>query len=411
MERGIKLKEIYRDRDYLQDEKGDIYQVIGSLHPENGLYALQKYKRVEFKSEEAMENFLAQVPRDPISKVKNHPLRFWVQKHTGDNFVRILPNYSSKSAENNMKNHPYAQKSTIFQMDMIQVPHEAIEHHWKPQEKLLELQTAIQSNNFKEKRQLDSLHRKTLEVTYSLEAAYNINVNQVGITGSILWNSHHEKSDIDLMVYGKENIRKMRSSSPKQDLSPTSKGLRNFLKVEMMPLAEKLSIKTGLPLEECFEYVYRKPHMYFYNNIKVSITFAPTVLELPTYPLFTKNTIFQSMQPAKIKARVLDSSWGAYYPSLFEIECLDIDYLKKSSKEKKMEKIRKENLKRLLVYEHELVGYYGKNDVVEIRGLLQMAKNVPNYSTLHEEDCFQVLVGGKETFGSEYVRIMEQNSR
>jgi len=36
------MKEIFQDRDYLQDVKGDIYQVIGSIHTKEGIFALQK---------------------------------------------------------------------------------------------------------------------------------------------------------------------------------------------------------------------------------------------------------------------------------------------------------------------------------------------------------------------------------
>jgi len=65
------------------------------------------------------------------------------------------------------------------------------------------------------------------------------------------------------------------------------------------------------------------------------------------------------------------------------------------------------NITRLIVYEHELVGYYKKGDIVEIRGLLQEGINVPNFNDLKPVKTYQILVGGQETFGNEYIRLIK----
>ncbi len=388
------MKEIFQDRDYLQDVKGDIYQVIGSIHIKEGIFALQKYKKVS--PEESQNTHQKFIPSDdPISKVKNHEFRYWKQKGTNDLFIRILPNYSSKSAVANIEQNVYKSFSTIFQMQMIVIPRNQILKHWKPQQRFKELLSGFSSKNFNEIQKLDNLERETIEVGITLESFFNIDILKIGITGSILWNAHHEKSDIDIMIYGTEFTKIINSI---KKLSAESKGLRRFKKIEILPFAEKMAIKTGLPMEECFEYIYKKNYLFFFNNRKVSITFAPNLQEILRYPLFSPETIFKSIKSITIQAKIESCEFGYYYPSLYKISCEVI------KDEKKFSPL---DITRLIVYEHELVGYYKERDIVEIRGLLQECINVPNFNDLKPITTLQILVGGNETFGNEYIRLIK----
>jgi len=319
------MKEIFQDRDYLQDVKGDIYQVIGSIHTKKGIFALQKYKKVSHEeSKNTHKNFIP--TDDPISKVKNHEFRYWKQKKSNDLFIRILPNYSSKSASANIEQSTYKTYSDIFQMQMIIIPHSQIIKHWKPQQRFKELLSTFASKNFSEIQKLDNLEREAIEVGITLESIFNIDISKIGITGSILWKSHHKNSDIDIMIYGSEFTKIVNST---KILSAENKGLRRFKKIEILPLAEKMAIKTGLQMEECFEYIYKKNYLFFFNNRKVSITFAPNLQELLRYPLFSPGTIFKSMKSVTIQAKIESCEFGYYYPSLYKISCEKIKDEKK----------------------------------------------------------------------------------
>ena len=403
----------YRDRDYIQDIKGDIFQVIGSIHPKQGTIALRKYQKV--KAEQDIAVYKSLIPgNDPISQVKNHTLQYWIQKETNDHFIRVLPNYSSKSAEENMDQHDYTSFSSIFQMDLLMIPPAKILHHWNPQERMQDL-----IKNERNLSKLDSLERQTLDVIYNLKEIYGINLDQVGLTGSMLWNSHHERSDIDLMLYGKENLQKIMNGpklkgmetyveksqlveeDPIEDkIIQIPKGLRGYLKVELMPLAEKMEIKTGLPFGECFSYLFEKKYLFFHNNRKVSITFAPTLSELIFSPLYILDSQFINVPlsgPLIVSAEIVDDEWGSFYPGVFKIACEDImGDLNLPCK--------KEDITRLMIWEHELVGYYKKSDKVVIKGQLQLCKNVPKFQGTETHTTYQILVGGRETFGKEYIR-------
>ncbi|UYP47087.1 hypothetical protein NEF87_003372 [Candidatus Lokiarchaeum ossiferum] len=385
----------FRDRDYIQDKQGGIYQVIGSIHPQNKVIALQKYQRISPKDDPEIHKRLIPV-NDPISKVRNHDLMYWKQKTTAEEFIRVLPNYSSKSAEANIKSHSFKNFNSVFQMELIEVPYEQILHHWHPQQRFKDLLLIIEKGSLQEKQNLDRLERETVEVGLNLNELFGIDLDHIGVTGSILWESHHNKSDIDIMIYGIGATKKIVEAS--LNISSHKRGLRRYKTTEILPLAEKMALKTGRDMEECFEYIYRKNYLFFFNQRKVSITFAPTFSELIHYPFYYSDTIFSSLTPIRIKAKIKNNRWGYYYPSLFEIECIEI-------MEKKFE-IYREEITRLMVYEHELVGHFRTGDFVEIRGLLQKATNVPSFKEIGAIDTFQIFLGGQETFGNEYIHLI-----
>ena len=61
---------------------------------------------------------------------------------------------------------------------------------------------------------------------------------------------------------------------------------------------------------------------------------------------------------------------------------------------------------RLFISEYENVGYYGNNDIVEIQGLLQICRNVPDFNSPKLITTYQILVGSNEYYGQEYVRVI-----
>lgn len=388
--------ELFRDRDYFQDTQGDIYQVLGSLHFKEGIFALQKYKRVGENEINEMESRLAE-QNNPLRGIKEHLFRIWIRKDSKEKFVRILPNYTSYSANDNIKESHYSKFCSIFKRQLIIVPRENISLHWSPTERLKDLFHKINSENFATKQSLDKLEREAIEVSLILHEYYAIPLNQIGITGSILWNSHHEQSDIDLMIYGHYNREKFYSSD--QKITADSKGLRKYHKVEMYPLAQKLSIKSGMPIEDCFMNYYEKPYLFFFHQRKVSITFAPSLTELVRSPLYTPDSQFIDLGLCRMKAKIVSDEWGFDYPGLFEIEVESFFHLPANIS------LQKQDVTRLMIYEHEFVGYYQKGDEVEIQGLLQHARGVSQYRNPQNlMDTYQILVGGVETFGNEYVK-------
>ena len=78
------------------------------------------------------------------------------------------------------------------------VPRNTITEVFNPIERLHQI---IKTNNEK----LDSLEQLAGEFAYTLLRDCKLNPNSLGVSGSIMVNLHEKKSDIDLVVYGKED--------------------------------------------------------------------------------------------------------------------------------------------------------------------------------------------------------------
>lgn len=401
----------FRDRDYFEDVCGDIYQVIGSLHIPGFVFALQKYKKVQGDGQD-IEIISSKIRQsNPIEEIKPHKFRLWEKKGTTHRYYRILPNYSSISAQNNITENKYSQFCSIFQRKLIMVPNDKINYYWRPEERVKELTEWMNlppadNRSIAEKlSKFDELERESIEVLSFLSDLFKIDLAEMGITGSLLWKGHHPQSDIDLMIYGHHNCRKILNSTQIQprDAQKDGKGLRKYTKLEILPIAQKMSVKSGLPLEECFDYIYHKPYLFYYDNRKISLTFAPLYTEIPKCPLFIPETKFISLDVCCISAQIESDEWGFDYPGLFALREIKIikcpsNFLQNA-----------EQITRLLVYEHEFVGYYRKGERVEVKGMLQRVERAPNYNQPWEIiDIYQILIGGVETFGNEYVKKQEK---
>ena len=367
------------DRDYFQDNLGDIYQVFGSIHPPEGIFALQKYHLVE-------------------APLPDH--FYWVQKFTQKIFERMIPNYSAESAAHNIAQSSYQQFSSIFQTNMIVVPRSQIEIHWEPRARFQALMRTFISGTFNEKLQLDDIERETLDVAVLFLDTFDLHESNMGISGSLLWEGQHENSDIDLVIYGWQDTKKI------LDLGSTlqfdAKNLRKPRNAELLSKAEKMIPKTGLSADECFANLFHKPFLFYHKDRPVSIMFVPTLEELIHSPLYTVESQFESIGLISLQARIISDQWGYFYPGVFAIEGQTFTPI---SLESDIEILPNE-ITRLFISEYENVGYYGNNDIVEIQGLLQICRNVPDFNSPKLITTYQILVGSNEYYGQEYVRVI-----
>ena len=79
----------------------------------------------------------------------------------------------------------------------------SVKKHYKPDEKLQEMRS---SND------LDPLQSKALQFAELLKETAGIPWNALGISGSIMVGLHTPESDIDPVVYGSENCKKVYSA-------------------------------------------------------------------------------------------------------------------------------------------------------------------------------------------------------
>ncbi|MEM3443063.1 MAG: hypothetical protein QXM86_04320 [Candidatus Bathyarchaeia archaeon] len=195
----------------------------------------------------------------------------------------------------------------VFDEKLCEVPWEDIKHHYKPANRL---------ENLRKNSKLDALESDALNFLKILKKSANISWNKLGISGSILTRLHEQTSDIDPVVYGDKNCRKVyetlktlmqdQKSEVKQYSTEELKKLYAFRhKDTKISLNAFLRTENRKVLQGTF-----KGHDYFLRLIK---DWSETK---ETYG----SICYKNVGYAKIKAEVEDDSEAIFTPCSYKIK-------------------------------------------------------------------------------------------
>lgn len=272
-----------KDRDFLETEEGSFFCVAGYLHPFDKITAYLKYS--------------------PVTEGK------WRKGTTA--FRRELPYYHvfsvSKTIEYLKKNFPqYVHFCPVRQIEMSMVPKKFIKQYYEPEKRMNHLFSSPQ----------DELEEKVAAFAQDIMDETGIPLTFLGITGSILIGLHNPSfSDIDLIVYGKEN----------------SVTLKNVLRIlgNVQPLEDKrkeewISHKMeifGLSRTHAEVFAARKWNYGFYKDTYFSVHPTRTDAEITEQ---YGDVQYTGMGAATVKAEITDSSESMFLPALYTIEVLEV---------------------------------------------------------------------------------------
>jgi len=188
---GLAAKDwIPRDGETLLTKEGFVFYVFGYEHPGNRVFAFLKYI--------------------PSSLAHHFPIRFLKQKwrlgdielsrpqklYTSQNYQKFVATLRSKFPH-------YLYCCPFRGKDVLSVPLDHIERVYLPGECLRAI--------FK-KDEKDALQEETVELVSLLSKESEVSVQDFGIHGSVGLDMHSEYSDIDLVVYGSENFKKLEAA-------------------------------------------------------------------------------------------------------------------------------------------------------------------------------------------------------
>lgn len=178
---------IPRDGETLLTKEGFIFYVFGYEHPQNRVFAFLKYI--------------------PFSLAHHFPIRFLKQKWRLDGIELSRPeklytvdNYQ-KFLETFQKSFPHYLYCCPFRgKEVLAVPLNKIKKVYLPGECLQKI--FMKQNN-------DDIEKDTVELVSLLSKESKVNLQDFGIHGSVGLNMHSEYSDIDLVVYGSKNFKRL----------------------------------------------------------------------------------------------------------------------------------------------------------------------------------------------------------
>jgi len=160
-----------REGDLLKDLNGTIFDVKGLVHPPSMVIAFPRF--VPDSSGDRARG------KRTYRKVYSIPARFAFLEQNSPQYIVHDP---------------------VFDETLCEVPLENVKCHYKPANRLKELRYS---------KKLDALEKTALEFLELLKNHSNVSWSKTGISGSLLVKLHTPNSDIDPIIYGSENCRKV----------------------------------------------------------------------------------------------------------------------------------------------------------------------------------------------------------
>ena len=224
----------FLDHDQIEDLWGNIYVVVGNLHPPNAVVAYLKY-----------------VPTTTPT--------YWRRGRTF--YKRVIRNYGVRNVKDSIRNAQCTIRDPVLGSDVPVVRSNHIYRVYLPEVRLNEI---IRRAN-------DKLEVKVVEFVEFLRKCANICTYNLGIDGSILPGIHNpDVSDIDILVYGcKESIDVVEGLASTVERRADAALLRRL---------ERQSRIYGIPKEVLYE--MQPPHRYIrISGTEVNISFISGVSE------------------------------------------------------------------------------------------------------------------------------------
>ncbi len=346
------IKRDFRDRDFLSTKEGFFFCVVGPYHPSDRVISYLKY-----------------LP-DAKGRWRKGKIRL----------KRVMPKYTIPSLLNTFSllrnSHPhYLFFSPVYNITMTALQKERIAEHFKPESKLAEIS---------KKPQLDSIQKKVVRLVSSLSQLSNVDIDNFGITGSILLDIHNPAfSDIDITVYGTDNSYAVKNAL-KEALLTGSSGLKCFGREKLKQWYSTKAKNHPLSLVDAKHVYERKWNIGVFDGTMFSI--HPVKLEQELSEKYGDKT-YNPAGSIIVKAVVADSQDSIFLPAVYQLGEIEV---------KDGVNI---DVKEVVSYEGLYDSLAEKGEAIEARGKLEYVLD-----NRTGEKYARVLVGSPEGKGSEYVK-------
>jgi predicted nucleotidyltransferase len=271
-----------REGDLLETCDGSVFDVKGMVHPPSRAIAFIRYFRDE-KGD---------------------------RKKNGTVYGKV---YSFSERYNLLKDRfpTYLVHDAVFDETLCEVPDSDVKKRHDPIEKLARLKTG---------RNLDSLEGKALELAEMVIQKADIPWGAIGVSGSVLVGLHKTGSDIDPVVYGSANCRRVYSGlqdmlkEPQSPFKPYSLG-------ELQSLFDFRSKDTAMGFQE---FVRTETKKAFQGKFMGTDYFVRFVKDWGEIREEYGDIQYKNVGYAKIKATIADDSESIFTPCTYILQKAEV---------------------------------------------------------------------------------------
>jgi predicted nucleotidyltransferase len=271
-----------REGDILKSLNGIIFDVKGLVHPPNKVIAFPRFipDRSGNRNHES----------SAYKKIYNLSKRF-------------------KFLEQNLPT--YIIYDPVFDEKLCEVPLENVKCHYKPVNRLQELRCS---------EKLDELERDALKFFELLKEHTNVPWSKMGISGSLLTKLHTPSSDIDPIIYGSENCRKVYEAL-KSLIQNSKSHVKAYTIEELQKLFEFRVKDTKVAFKDFLRTEQRKVLQGKFKDRDYFMRFVKDWREIRE----KYGTIqYRNMGYARIKAEIADDSEAIFTPCSYKLKNVEI---------------------------------------------------------------------------------------
>jgi len=343
----IDLPERVRDRDIFRDIQGRMFVTLGYIQPLDRILSFLKY-----------------VP-DTEGK--------W---QAGDTRYRRMFWGSVDSTVDGMSTLPpdYTVFDSHFQTDLVEPPRTMVKDYFSSEKRLVEIVEEPK----------DALEELVQKAADTIHDAIKLSMDNIGISGSILWKGHNPKySDINMNIYGfKESwilynnyasLENKEAETRIRDLPEWNKGMERVKK--RIPFLDMADLQT----------LFSRRKAIYVKDQCIGITPILKPEEAPiAHGSESYTTLLQN--PVKLPTIVENADYGIFHPAILMTKPATIDEI---------------TVTRIMIYDGAFGGLFKNGDRIEVSGTLQKVTQTDSGAEFH-----QLMVGTKAGSGKEYVRLL-----
>jgi len=320
------------DGDTFITEDGFVFNTFGYEHPPNRVFAFLKYIPAKFKTLFNIEYLERTWKYDKMSLFRAEKL------FTARNYHVFLEAFRKKFPD-------YVYFCPFRGKEVISAPFALIKKVYVPKECLNSLIMLTHK---------DSLQRMTLDFISLLSSESSIGMEDFGVHGSVALGMHTSKSDIDIVVYGSRNFRRLEAAIGKL----VEAGTLSYVFNNRLDAARRFKGRYN-------------GKIFMYNAIRRGEEIQSK------YGIFN----YSPIAPVKFQCTVKDDSEAMFRPAIYKIE----DYKPADF----ASEISKDKIPKVVV---SMIGCYRNvariGNKIKVSGMLEKVENINSSEVFH-----QVVVG------------------